>query len=269
MKVLQERFLPVYQVRDFRQKRCGAGEDMTIFLAVSFVVVGFLCGATSIGGILLIPAIQYGTGMPLPLASGTALCSFFFTAAVGTYLHWKRGNLKRELVVPQCIGALLFSFFGALTKYVVGAVALNNILAVLIIVSGAAALKQVRPMRSMETEHGRFRYLLLVGAFVGFMAGLTGMGGPVLSVPMMIIMGFSPMATVAAAQPFQMFACLSGSVGNIVLDQIDWQVALLSVFLQSVGVWAGIRAARSMNTAFLKKAIAFLCVFTGVFMLLR
>ena len=53
---------------------------MTLFLALSFVFVGFLCGATSIGGILLIPAIQYSTGMPLPLASGTALCSFFFTA---------------------------------------------------------------------------------------------------------------------------------------------------------------------------------------------
>ena len=101
---------------------------MTISLIISFVVVGFLCGATSIGGILLIPAIQYGTGMPLSLASGTALCSFFFTAAVGTFLHWRRGNLKKEIVVPQCIGALLFSCFGALTKHVVGDVALNAIL---------------------------------------------------------------------------------------------------------------------------------------------
>ncbi len=242
---------------------------MTISLIISFVVVGFLCGATSIGGILLIPAIQYGTGMPLSLASGTALCSFFFTAAVGTFLHWKRGNLKKEIVVPQCIGALLFSCFGALTKHVVGDVALNAILAVLIIISGAAALRQPHPMRSMETERGRFRYLLFVGSFVGFMAGLTGMGGPVLSVPMMIIMGFAPFATVAAAQPFQMFACLSGSIGNIIIDQINWNIALMSVVLQSVGVWAGIRAASHMNTAMLKKAIACLCVFTGVFMLLR
>ena len=242
---------------------------MSMFLIASFVVVGFLCGATSIGGILLIPAIQYGTGMSLSLSSGTALCSFFFTAAVGTFLHWRRGNLKRDIVVPQCIGAALFSVFGALTKHVVGDVALGAILAVLIILSGIAALRQPHPLRSMSTERGRFRYLLFVGSFVGFMAGLTGMGGPVLSVPMMIVMGFSPMSTVAAAQPFQMFACLSGSVGNIIIDQINWQVARLSVVLQSAGVWAGIRAAAHMNTGLLKKAIAFLCVFTGVFMLLR
>lgn len=242
---------------------------MTVFLIASFLIVGFLCGATSIGGILLIPAIQLGTGMSLSLSSGTALCSFFFTAAVGSFLHWRRGNLKKELVVPQCLGALIFGCFGALTKHVVGDVALNTVLAVLIIVSGVAALRQPHPISSMKTERGRFRYLVFVGSFVGFMAGLTGMGGPVLSVPMMIVMGFSPLATVAAAQPFQMFACLSGSVGNIIIDQINWPIALSSVFLQSAGVWAGIRAASRMNTAMLKKAIAFLCVFTGVFMLLR
>ena len=242
---------------------------MTLFLAAAFVFVGFLCGATSIGGILLIPAIQYSTGMPLPLASGTALCSFFFTAAVGTWLHRRAGNLRKELVIPQCLGALLFGCLGALTKYVTGTVALNAILAGLIILSGLAALKPPSPIRSMTPEKGRFRYLLFVGAFVGFMAGLTGMGGPVLSVPMMIVMGFPPFATVAAAQPFQLFACFSGSIGNIILDQIDWTVALLSVFLQSAGVWAGIRTARRMNTTLLKNAIALLCIFTGLFMLVK
>lgn len=242
---------------------------MTVFLIASFLIVGFLCGATSIGGILLIPAIQYGTGMPLSLSSGTALCSFFFTAAVGTFLHWRRGSLKKELVVPQCLGAIIFGCFGALAKYVVGDVALNAILAVLIIVSGAAALRQPHPVSSMNTSRGRFCYLFFVGSFVGFMAGLTGMGGPVLSVPMMIVMGFSPFATVAAAQPFQMFACFSGSVGNIIIDQINWPVALFSVLLQSLGVWAGIRASGYMNTAMLKKCIACLCVATGIIMLLR
>ena len=102
---------------------------MTLFLALSCIVVGFLCGATSIGGILLIPAIQYSTGMPLPMASGTALCSFFFTAAWGTWLHWRGGSLERNYVLPQCIGAMIFGFFGALTKFVVGAVLFRSGLA--------------------------------------------------------------------------------------------------------------------------------------------
>ncbi|MBP3731114.1 MAG: sulfite exporter TauE/SafE family protein, partial [Mailhella sp.] len=89
---------------------------MTLFLAFMCLVVGFLCGATSIGGILLIPAIQYSADMPVSLASGTALCSFFFTSAWGTFLHWKRGRLEKYMVLPQCLGAAVFGCLGALAK---------------------------------------------------------------------------------------------------------------------------------------------------------
>lgn len=242
---------------------------MTLFLEFMCVVVGFLCGATSIGGILLIPAIQYSAGMDLPMAAGTATCSFFFTAAWGTWLHWRNGNLRRDYVLPQCIGALLFGCIGALAKAAVGSAALNAVLSVIIVVSGIAAFRPPRPLSSMRTEGGRFRYLLFVGALVGFLAGLTGMGGPVLSVPMMIIMGFSPLLTVAAAQPFQTAACLSGIAGNMAIGQIDWTVAMSSVLLQAAGIWLGVCFARRMGTGALKRAIAALCIMTGVMMMAR
>ncbi len=229
---------------------------MTLFLAFMCLLVGFLCGATSIGGILLIPAIQYCADMPVALASGTALCSFFFTAAWGTWLHWKRGHLERGMVLPQCLGAAAFGCLGALAKSVVGDTALGAILAVLIIVSGVGALRRPRPLGGMSTERGRFRCLLLIACPVGFLAGLTGMGGPVLSIPMQVILGFPPLAAVAAAQPFQMFACLSGTVGNAILDMIDWKVAMISVVLQGAGLWLGVWAARFLDTAMLKKCIA-------------
>ncbi|MCH5277571.1 MAG: sulfite exporter TauE/SafE family protein [Desulfovibrionaceae bacterium] len=242
---------------------------MTLFFALSCLVVGFLCGATSIGGILLIPAIQYSAGLSLPVAAGTALCSFFFTGMVGTWVHWRGGRLEKPLVIPQCAGALLFGCLGAFTKYIVGAVALNTILALFIIAAGVATLRPPHPMRSMQTEKGRARYLFFVGSFAGFMAGLTGMGGPILSIPLMIIMGFAPLTTVAAAQPFQLVACFSGTVGNIILDQINWQLALFSVAIQSAGLWTGVCLARRVDTSWLKVAISFLCVFTGIMMLFR
>lgn len=45
--------------------------------------------------------------------------------------------------------------------------------------------------------------LFLLGGFAGFMAGLTGIGGPVISVPFMISVEFPPLYSVAMAQPFQ------------------------------------------------------------------
>jgi len=187
----------------------------------------------------------------------------------GSWVHWRNGNLDKQLVLPMSLGALIFGCLGALAKYIVGEVALNALLALIIIFAGVAALKPPRAMKCMTVEKGRFRALTLVGAFVSFLAGLTGMGGGVLSVPMTVVMGVAPLAAVAAAQPFQAIACISGSLGNIFLDQIVWSIAITSAILQCVSFYAGAWVAQRMDTSRLKQSIAFICIFTGLYMLLK
>ena len=242
---------------------------MTAFLVLVCLLVGFTAGSMSLGGILLIPPLQWFAGLTPAQASATALCSFVFTGLYGAYLHWRHGSLRRDLVVPQCIGALVFSFFGALTKYLLGPVALNRSLAVLIILSGLLILKPVRTITALENPRVRFIVLIAIGGFAGYLAGLTGMGGPLVSIPIMIITGFHPFATVAAAQPFMVVAALSGTVGNALLNYIDWPLALMTVGLQAIGVWAGVRAGRHLPTAVLKTCLAIVSIGTGVFMLVR
>ena len=75
--------------------------------------------------------------------------------------------------------------------------------------------------------------------------------------------------TVAAAQPFQTMACLSGIAGNMLIGQIDWAVAMSSVLLQAAGIWLGVCFARRMGTDALKRAIATLCIMTGIMMMAR
>jgi len=222
-----------------------------------------------VGGILLIPTLQYCLDMDIHLAAGTALCSFFFTAIFGTYLHWRCGNLHRKLVVPLTLGGIVFGCVGALASNMIGSGTLTAILAWIIIFAGVAA---VRPMPSMikSSSHADRKLLLFsIGAFVGFMAGLTGVGGPVLSVPIMIALVFDPRITVAAAIPLQLACCFSGSLGNVFLGQIDWPLTMLTVVIQIVGFWLGQRATRKMDTQWLKKCVALLCIGTGGIMLMR
>jgi uncharacterized membrane protein YfcA len=101
------------------------------------------------------------------------------------------------------------------------------------------------------------------------MAGLTGVGGPVLSVPIMIALGFPPMLSVASALPLQLVGCFSGSIGNFILGQIDWPLTMMTVVLQIIGFYTGQRAARHIDTEKLKKCVAFLCIGTGIIMLVR
>ncbi len=66
----------------------------------------------------------------------------------------------------------------------------------------------------------------LAGAFVGFMVGLTGVGGGSLMAPVLILLGFSPAVAVGTDL---WFACLTKTVGGIVHHHIgspDWKTVV-------------------------------------------
>ena len=63
------------------------------FLIIMTFVVGFLCGSTSVGGVLLIPVLSACSELGLRTVMGMVLFSFFFAGLVGTYLHRKAGRI--------------------------------------------------------------------------------------------------------------------------------------------------------------------------------
>ena len=246
---------------------------MTSFLlALAALAVGFLCGCTSVGGILLIPVLTALTTLDVHAAMATALFSLFFPAVIGSGLYIRHRVLSPGLALPLCLGSLPFSYLGAVAKQFVGSDLLTLILALLIIITGLNALLPRREKRlnlAMAPAGARNAGLFLLGGSVGFLAGLTGAGGPVISVPAMIILGFSPLAAVAVAQPFQMVATASGSMGNLFLGIVDLPLAALLTVFQCIGVMAGIRVAHQLNTERLKMAVAVTCIGTGLYLLIR
>jgi uncharacterized membrane protein YfcA len=71
-------------------------------------------------------------------------------------------------------------------------------------------------------DHFKLAYSL-AGAFVGFMVGLTGVGGGSLMAPILILLGFSPAVAVGTDL---WFACLTKTVGGIVHHHVgspDWK----------------------------------------------
>ena len=108
-----------------------------------------------------------------------------------------------------------------------------------------------------------------LGGAVGFGSGLTGVGGPVLSVPLMVILGFSPLTAIATSQVIQITAALSGSAGNLAHGFIDADAAVWVTAAELVGVTVGARLAHSISQASLKKVVSVVCIVVGAFIILR
>ncbi len=115
----------------------------------------------------------------------------------------------------------------------------------------------------------RWALLLGLGAAVGFVSGLTGVGGPVLSVPIMIVLGFSPLVSIATGQIIQVAAATSGTVGNLLHGVVHFGLAAWLTAVQLVGLVLGVRLAHSRGTEQLRRMVAAVCLGGGGFLLVR
>lgn len=246
---------------------------MTIawLLAIS-LVVGMLIGAVGIGGILLIPALNILGGLTIQEAMATALATFIFTGVIGTFSFQRRGSIDWNITVPLCLGAAIFGFFGAWANAKINAQALSLILSSIIVFAGVYTFYTKNKKKSVIFQNRpRFQQALLigVGAAVGFGSGLTGVGGPALSVPMMILLGFPPLSTIGASQVIQILAAISGTAGNLQYGSFDYKLLVICTLFEVIGVVAGVRIVHAMNAQVLRGSVGVLCILVGTGLMMR
>lgn len=226
------------------------------------LAVGIMMGTTSIGGVLMIPALVLLLGVEVKVAMASMLATFLLTAIVGTALFQRRGTMPWKCVLPLCIPAAGLGFAGAWTNSVADATWLIGLLGALMIGAGLHALWGRRgPGNDRICE--RSGILVGIGSATGFVSGLTGVGGPVLSVPLMLMAGSAPLAAIATGQALQVVAALSGTVGNILYGEIDLRILAVMSIVQIIGVVIGVRIAHVASTAWLYRLVAAMCVLVG------
>jgi uncharacterized membrane protein YfcA len=204
----------------------------------------------------------------------TALFTFFFTGVSGALLFQRRGSIHWDLTIPVCVGALLCGFLGAWTNAHLKAPILTVILAAIIMFAGIYTLRAATRATEHEAalhgnRNGQMALLTAIGGFVGFGSGLTGVGGPAISVPLMVMFGFAPLPTIGVGQVVQIVASISGSAANMRYGTIDFGLAVPVTIAQLVGVPIGVRIVHAVSPKPLRRAMAFICIAVGAWLAVR
>ena len=245
---------------------------MMVALCAVALLVGILIGSVGVGGILLIPALELLTPLKVQGAMATALFSFIFTGIVGTLLFQRRGSIDWALTTPLCLGGALFGIVGAWANARLDAKVLALILALLIVAAGAYTLFSGSAQR-FARFHDRPRLqqalLFMIGSATGFGSGLTGVGGPALSVPMMVLCGFPALSAIGASQVIQIVASVSGSAAHLAHGSVDLRLAALLTVFEVLGVVIGVRLAHAIDARSLRRGVWLLCVAVGAGLLMR
>ena len=241
---------------------------MLIFVVVALValVVGFFVGAVGVGTVLMVPTFALVAGLPIHSAAGTALFAGVFIGIWGTWLFARTGHMPWRFAVCVATGSAIGSYPGAQLAASLGSGTLTVVIAVIIVLAGMLSMRPVSSkVYTLEQRGGlpEVAGLVAVGMLAGFGAGLSGAGGPVFAVPILLLLGYPSLKVVASTSFIALTASAMASVPNAQYGFIDYRYALGSVVILLAGQVLGVRFAHRASPLVLRRLAAGMCIVIG------
>lgn len=241
---------------------------MTLSLLIIGLITGTMIGALGVGGVLLAPFLFYGMGFDLHDATALASWSFFFTGIVGTITYWRMGSISWNVVGWLTIGIIPAAILGTRTNLALPNAYLIPTLAILILASGINTLFSKSQGKRALSTFG-WKILILLGVVTGFVSALTGTGGPVVLVPVLMFLNVPVLAAIAVSQVVQVPIAAAAKFGIDLYGQTDLTLGTMLGVVQAFGVLAGARIARSFRPKQLRNIVAIALIITAIIMISR
>ncbi len=232
------------------------------------LLVGVFIGCVGIGGVLLVPGLVYLVGMDVQVAIATSMLSYLFSGAVGAVEYARRGSIQWPMALWLCLGAMPAAYLGAATVSVLSARWLEAIIAALVLFSGIYALRQRAPEASHKILPGAAG-LGVVGGVTGFGSALSGTGGPLVLIPILIWMKLPLLTAVGLSQVIQLPIAALATIGNFQHGEVNVLASLAIAVLLMLGVVVGVRVAHRLPARLLKRTVAGVLMTVGVAMAIR
>jgi uncharacterized membrane protein YfcA len=190
---------------------------MFLLVALAALVAGVLIGITGIGGVLLVPALTEAARVPLDLSAA--------------------------------VGALA----GAAALDALPAAAVRMFIAILAIVSGIQALAGSRAAEQALPETTALAFLGLV---VGAGSAISGTGGPVMLIPILLLVGVPLVIAITLALAVQVPIALAATVVNALAGRMDWLLGVALGVPLIAGAVTGAWLSRRLPARALSVAVA-------------
>jgi len=235
-----------------------------LIAAALVLLAGAAIGATSIGGVLVVPALAGVAGLPVADAIAASSFGFVLTGLLG----WRgRGESQSNALAslwPLHAAALAGAAGGALLVHAVSPGAVRLWVALLALGSGFYSLASSRSAEIAPRPCPRGATLAAIGAAVGCGSALSGTGGPVLLLPVFLLLGLPTAMAVATAQAIQLPIAIAASTTHFAAGRLDIGMGLVVGIALVAGAWAALRLARRASALTLRRCAALGLIATGL-----
>ena len=259
------------------------------------LAVGLLSGLFGVGGGFLLTPLLIMFGIPSTVAAATDSNQIVAASTSGTYAHWKVGNVDFKMGLYLLVGGFVGGIIGVQAIKLLHAmgnadfvikmtyVLMLGIVGVYMFIESFQSMRKKKDgtaedaQDEKETAVGRFlkslplqtRYEksgvthsglvpIVLGAFVGVLAAIMGVGGGFLMVPVMVYMLRMPMHVVVGTSLFQiLFTCIEVTFLQAYTNHsVDFLLAVLLLVGSTIGAQVGTVFGRKLKGEQLKVLLA-------------
>jgi len=259
-------------------------EKILILSAVFFVISAVFSMIGMGGGTLYVPILLFA-GYTIKQAPPISLILIVATSTSAMITFWRGGKVDWKLAVV--IGSIMngAAFAGGYFSGFLPEDLLKGLLAGVLVVAGILMLKS--PAGEVPIVRGGSRWLwhrhfdghdyrvnlpLVLGAsaLVSGIAGMLGITGGIIILPIMVLLCGVPMdIAIASSMVMVGVTALSGLAGHAISGPVEWPTGLALAASAVAGGFLGSRVSLSMNKALLKKGFGLLVLLIAARMVFR
>lgn len=236
---------------------------MEILFYLLLLLVALLYASVGHGGASGYLALMALFSVAPDLMKPTALLLNLFVSLVAFIQFYKNGYFRKKLFLPFAIGSVPLSFVGGLIE--VDDSLYKQILGFLLLIP-VARFVFLHQKESTDLRTSNIWLALLIGAVIGFLSGLIGIGGGILLSPILLLMRWADQKQTAAVSALFIFVNSLAGLGGQVITGVEFSSDMfLYVSVAFIGGLAGAYiGARHFHQSRIKNVLALVLLVAAV-----
>ena len=233
--------------------------ELIVFPVVGVVasLVGSMSGLG--GGFLAIPILYYIGVVPEYVVS-SAKFMVFVNSAMSTYRYLREIKFSPHLYGSVVLPMIVTAYIGAYLVAILPRSILLLLIGIILLIGSLRMLvsKQREAGGKASGATGREKILVgfLSGSLSGFIAGISGLGGGVVNMPIFLyILGLDPHIAVSMSMAAILPSALSSVVRHVIDGIVRWEIAVPLGIGACIGGFIGPRLALRVEKERLRKLI--------------
>ena len=208
---------------------------------------GLLSGMFGLGGgIIIVPGLMFALKMDQRLAHGTSLGGVFLISCASFMTYWTHDEVDWHVVLWLALGSVCGSLIGARLLATLSKRTLTISFISVLVIAGVRMFFKIDASGIMVIDAATAAWLVFIGVIVGALAGMLGIGGGLMTVPILVVLfHVSPALAKGTSLAVVIPTAFTGTLQNFRNKNADLSaagiVSITGIFSAIGGSWLATR----------------------------